>query len=689
MSSYNFNDPTQRWLITGNRLRSSNNTLLKIDASGSSSNIRFSKNDASLCVIGTNVDACSNSVLNSCALSVGSSDFSNNTNINTFGAYYSFGETTTQLAFGSTATRSSIGRPGYIRYNTDDNGFEFWNVLTSSWATVTTPTPTFTSISPNYVPEDSSFNYTVTGTNFASGAIIQFISVSGGITYSTAGTTFISTTQLETRNTLTMSNDGGGVTGAGTSGYRISITNPTGTNFTSAGAVLTFNQGPIWITAVNTNLGTGIANTSYTYATTPFSDLSAVDTGAVIHNPVKFFLDPSGSTIAGATSVTLDPSGRLIGTTPNVASSTTYTFNAYPLDASGVLGPVRQFAFTVGPIALTRVSGPTLPTPIYVNASNTVVGSPVVGGFTIYSFTDTSSPYVVTINSTVTSNVQYLIIAGGGGGGPGFQAGGGGAGGVLLSPAASLTTSTNYTITVGAGGAGGNNSGSLPSAVKGSNGSNSSLIGGVLSLTATGGGGGGSYNNGQTPLCDGLTGGSGGGAGAFGPSAQAGGNGGAGTPSQGNAGGGCTFSPSPSAYQAPYCGGGGGGYGGAGATGGGANLIGDGGIGITSTITGTSTNYAGGGGGGSYQLGPSVSRVANRSGTTAPSSAQSGTGGEYGGGYGALGTPSYYSATDGQANTGAGGGGGALSIPSFPPPPANDPGAAGGSGIVIIRFPSF
>ena len=34
MSSYNFNDPTQRWFITGNRLRSSNNTNLTLDASG-------------------------------------------------------------------------------------------------------------------------------------------------------------------------------------------------------------------------------------------------------------------------------------------------------------------------------------------------------------------------------------------------------------------------------------------------------------------------------------------------------------------------------------------------------------------------------------------------------------------------------------------------------------------------------
>jgi len=321
--------------------------------------------------------------------------------------------------------------------------------------------------------------------------------------------------------------------------------------------------------------------------------------------------------------------------------------------------------------SLNFVSGNTLPSPIYVDSGNTIVGSPVVGGFTIYKFTTTSSTYVFTISKTI-SVVEYLIIAGGGGGGPGYQAGGGGAGGVLQDTSLTLTDSTNYTVAVGPGGAGGNNSATLPSPIKGSNGSDSSLTGGVLpSLTATGGGGGASYNNG-IGSGNGLAGGSGGGAGAT-NGTESGGTGVAGPPRQGYDGGGV------SGYAAPYCGGGGGGAGAVGSLGGGSNLVGDGGIGITSSITGVSINYAGGGGGGSYQTGSDV-RVANRTGINS-GVAKPGTGGVYGGGYGAHGSAPLTAATAGAANTGGGGGAGALGN-------VNDPGASGGSGIVVIRFPS-
>ena len=85
------------------------------------------------------------------------------------------------------------------------------------------------------------------------------------------------------------------------------------------------------------------------------------------------------------------------------------------------------------------------------------------------------------------------------------------------------------------------------------------------------------------------------------------------------------------------------------------------GAGIASAINGTVTTYAGGGGGGAVSGTGSVA----------------GVGGVGGGGAGSITT----TGTAGSANTGGGGGGGANGT-------ANNAVAAGGSGIVIIRYPS-
>ena len=89
------------------------------------------------------------------------------------------------------------------------------------------------------------------------------------------------------------------------------------------------------------------------------------------------------------------------------------------------------------------------------------------------------------------------------------------------------------------------------------------------------------------------------------------------------------------------------------------SVSGNGGAGVATSITGSSVTYAGGGGGG------------KSSGTTATGGAGGGGNGAVGNGVGSAGT----------ANTGGGGGGSCSNSP-----PAVD-GAAGGSGIVILRYP--
>jgi hypothetical protein len=244
--------------------------------------------------------------------------------------------------------------------------------------------------------------------------------------------------------------------------------------------------------------------------------------------------------------------------------------------------------------------------------------------------------------------VQYLIVAGGGGGGSSGAnyGGGGGAGGYRSSVLGEVTggggspeatfkpaLSTQYSISVGGGGG------------AGANGINSSAFG----ILSSGGGAG----RGDSYAAQGFTGGSGGGGTPI--------NGLGGlrvtTPIQGYPGG---VASSAGQGDVNSSSGGGGGAGGPGydlqVPGYFRNSEGAGGFGLQSSITGTATFYAAGGVGSAYY---STSR-------------QNGIGG---GATGAV--VGGFVSNVGTINTGSGGGGGVYGA-----------GGLGGSGIVILRYPS-
>jgi hypothetical protein len=288
-------------------------------------------------------------------------------------------------------------------------------------------------------------------------------------------------------------------------------------------------------------------------------------------------------------------------------------------------------------------------------------GSPIItstSGYRIYMWTSSGSVTFGPVLPT-TPTVEYLVVAGGGGGGT-QSAGGGGAGGVLSAASLSLTPGTAITVTVGGGGAGtaGGGNGDRPAGSSG----NASVFG---TITSAGGGGGGSYRSSTGQA--GVAGASGGG-GGIGPST--GGTGGSGTSGQGF-GGGTGGADNSSTNDVA---GGGGGAGGAGISYNDANtaIRGNGGIGTATNIISTSTAvarslgqvsgtsvYFAGGGGGATHNGPRF-----------------GTGGLGGGGAGGN---TNLSGSNGTPYTGGGGGGGS----EF-----NNTGGTGGSGVVIIRYPS-
>jgi len=274
----------------------------------------------------------------------------------------------------------------------------------------------------------------------------------------------------------------------------------------------------------------------------------------------------------------------------------------------------------------TGPTGPAGPSTIPVVATGGTITT--ANGFTFHTFTS-SGTFALTEPATMC--VEVLIVGGGGGGGGGNGGGGGGAGGVVRT---CVTAGGSTAVVVGALGEGGAN------AAYGTSGGSSSFFG----ITAVGGGAGGPM------YYVGLDGGSGGGGGGnYTGTAIAGGSG---TAGQGNAG--------HAGYPSAFAGGGGGGAGASGGGGAGGNdLIG--GAGQTYYLGGVPYTVGGGGGGGDIY------------------SPATGTGGVGGGGTGA-GTTS--NATAGVANTGGGGGGGGYGSP-------NGDGANGGSGIVIIAYPTL
>jgi len=296
------------------------------------------------------------------------------------------------------------------------------------------------------------------------------------------------------------------------------------------------------------------------------------------------------------------------------------------------------------------------------------------GNCKIHTFTGPGTFAVssIAVNCAANNVVSYMVVGGGGGAGSGLS-GGAGAGGFreVKSPVTPYTaspldgypsspnritvTAASFPITVGAGGAANGTDGGV--GVQGSTSQFSTIIG-------AGGGYGSGYGNTGGP------GGSGGGGG--GNSTYAGGSGNTPptTPPQGQSGGQGTGNPPGRA---------GGGGGGAGQLGGDSptsSKFGNGGNGVATAINpaqGTpgsspinpspSPNpyFAGGGGGNGDQASNSCN-------------AASGRGGVGGGGNG---RESGSCATAGTANTGGGGGGGGS---------GSNNGAAGGSGIVIIRY---
>ena len=370
-------------------------------------------------------------------------------------------------------------------------------------------TPTVSAVT--YPGNDTAVNtaggntVTLTGTNFGVGVTVIVNGTAASIV------TRVSATQL----TFT-------APAQSTGSYIIYVVNTDGSTALAVPG-LQYSPVPAWTTAAGT-LGSPAKTTSFT------TTLIATGDTPITYSLVSGTL-PSGITLNSST-------GVLSGTTPDVATSTTYNFTVRSTDAQ-LQDTDRAFSITILP-------------------------------------------------SNPTPTVEYLVVAGGGGGGT-DDGGGGGAGGFRTATGYSVTAGTPITVTVGNGGAGSIDPGSSTS---GSN----SVFGAITSLGGGGGGGRGAAQSGGSGGGGYYAGGSAGAAGTAGqgnaggnsqssspyPCGGGGGAGAAGTSGSGTVGGngGVGLSSDISGTATFYAGGGGGSIGSASGSGC-AGGIGGGGDGVS------------------------------------------------------------------------------------------------------------
>jgi hypothetical protein len=403
------------------------------------------------------------------------------------------------------------------------------------------PAPQIASISPTTAATTGTV-VTITGSSFKSGLSVQFIGTNSS-TYNSPSVTFLS------GSSITATTPGLPVA---FEPYDVKVIN-NDNQFGTLENCLDSGGTPTWNTA------------SGTLATIAEQTALNVSVSAT---------DPDGTSIVYSSSnlpawISLNSStGALTGTSPDIASDTTYSFDISASDG--------------------------------VNTS--------------------SRAFNVIVNAIISFSADFLVVAGGGGSGwrtdLSYYIGGGGGGGLRssVSPTGgggttesslTLNTGNTYTISVGAGGA----KASVADAA-GTSGENSSISGtGITTVTSIGGGRGGrggGLNNPATAA--GGAGGSGGGAGGDGGNSA-----GTGTANQGYNGG-----STENSAGGGWAGAGGGGAGGVGgsAFASGTGVGGAGGEGVSNNITGSYVTYAGGGRGGQGYYGSSPAPGNNPTGYT-------------------------------------------------------------------------
>lgn len=394
------------------------------------------------------------------------------------------------IPFGNTANRpaGTIGQP---YFNGETQRLELYTGSTYGWQNIIAETPGVTGYTGNVNESNSTNTITVTGTNFAGGAVVTLVG--------TDGTEYQSTTTTVS-NLTTLSATFGAIP-ANKEPYDIRVTNPSNL-YGVYYDILTVNDSPVWQTSAG-SLGTFNEQTSISVT------VSATDEE---NNTITYSL-ASGSSLP--TGISLNSStGVISGTLPDISADTTYTFTIQASDGVNISN--RTFSITskyLVPIEYLVVAGGG--GGAWGNTGNDGNGGGGAGGLlsgtTGYLLGSTFSISVGTGGTAGPSGGGFASQGGNGGNSifGSITATGGGGGG------SDLTNTTDTSVRNGRnGGSGG--------------GASTSGDGGIGGIGISGQGNNGGYANQPGGGGPGGGGGGGGGAGAIGGNGGQSSNGGAG-----------------------------------------------------------------------------------------------------------------------------------------------------------------
>ena len=231
---------------------------------------------------------------------------------------------------GSTAERVDT-ESGELRFNTSTELMEYYdgNQWKPIGALVTVTTATGGDA--GYIDVNTSSNFTLTGTGFASVPRVSAFQTSTGVYTDATVVSFISATELTVTISVPVSGD-----------YFVKVENPDGATGVSTTAILQASPSPIWQTASG-SLGTIGGGSSVNLSVSA----STVDSSAITFSETTAILTSDTDTPATTMNLSLNSStGAITGTAPDVANDTTYTFTLRATDLETQTAD-RQFSITV------------------------------------------------------------------------------------------------------------------------------------------------------------------------------------------------------------------------------------------------------------------------------------------------------------------------------------------------------
>lgn len=170
--------------------------------------------------------------------------------------------------------------------------------------------PTISALSISQKDPDVSSNVTITGTNFESIPIVQFLNTTTGARITSATVTYTSSTSI---TAVFPASQTAGI-------YKVIVENPTSLSVISTATIIN-SAAPNWVT--NASLGSVEEGETVNIQLLAYDDDSTAVTGYTLQSGSL----PSGVTLSGDSTV-----GALTGTAPQVAADTAYNFTVRATD---------------------------------------------------------------------------------------------------------------------------------------------------------------------------------------------------------------------------------------------------------------------------------------------------------------------------------------------------------------------